>query len=42
MTAHDRLAIHETINRYWFNYDEGHLEVLESMLTEDAHTTSRT
>lgn len=42
MNAHDHLAIHETINRYWFNYDEGHLEVLEQLLTEDCRTSSRT
>jgi hypothetical protein len=42
MTTHDRLAIHETINRWWFNYDEGHLEVLDALLTDDCHTSSRT
>ena len=42
MSPHDRIAIHETINRYWFNYDEGHLDVLEELLTADCRTTSRT
>jgi hypothetical protein len=42
MSSHDRLAIHETINRWWFNYDEGHLDVLEELLTDDCHTSSRT
>jgi hypothetical protein len=39
---HDRLAAHELIHRYWFNYDEGNLELLETLLTEDCHLTSRT
>lgn len=42
MSAHDRLAAHETIARWWFNYDEGNLGVLESLLVEDCHLTSRT
>ena len=42
MTAHDRMAIHELINRWWFNYDEGHLDVLEGLLTDDCRTSSRT
>lgn len=42
MTSHDRMAVHETINRYWFNYDEGRLEVLEELLTDDCRTSSRT
>jgi len=41
-TGHDRFAAHELINRWWFNYDEGHLDVIERMLTEDCRTTSRT
>jgi hypothetical protein len=40
--SHDRLAIHETINLWWFNYDEGHLDVLEALLADDCHTSSRT
>jgi hypothetical protein len=42
MTTHDPFAAHETVHRYWFNYDEGHLDVCESLLTEDCHLTSRT
>ena len=42
MSAHDRFAAHETIARWWFNYDEGNLDVLESLLVEDCHLTSRT
>jgi len=40
--AHDRLAAHELIHRWWFNYDEGHLDVLTDLLTEDCHLSSRT
>jgi len=42
MTVHDRFAAHEFIHRWWFNYDEGHLPVLESLLAEDCHLVSRT
>ena len=42
MTTHDRLAAHELIHRWWLNYDEGHLDVLEGLLTDDCHTSSRT
>ena len=42
MTAHDRFAAHEFINRYWFTYDEGHLDALEGFLHEDCHLSSRT
>ena len=42
MSGHDRFAAHELIHRWWFNYDEGHLDVLESLLTDDCHTSSRT
>jgi hypothetical protein len=34
MASHDRLAAHEFIHRWWFNYDEGHLEVLARLLTD--------
>jgi len=40
--AHDRLAAHELIHRWWFNYDEGHLDVLAGLLTDDCHLISRT
>jgi len=42
MSGHDRFAAHELIHRWWFNYDEGHLDVLEGLLTDDCRTTSRT
>ena len=42
MSAHDRTAIHELIHRWWVEYDEGRLDVLEGLLTEDCHATSRT
>lgn len=42
MTVHDRFAAHETLNRYWFNYDEGNLGVLRELLTDDCHLSSRT
>jgi hypothetical protein len=32
----------ELLGRWWLNYDEGHFDVLESLLTDDAHFTSRT
>jgi hypothetical protein len=42
MTIHDRLAAHELISKWWFNYDEGHLDVCEQLLTDDCHLSSRT
>jgi hypothetical protein len=42
MSRHDRFAAHELIHRWWFNYDEGRMEVLADLLTEDAHLISRT
>jgi hypothetical protein len=42
MSGHDHFAAHELVNRWWCNYDEGHLDVLEALLTEDCHTSSRT
>jgi hypothetical protein len=42
MSVHDRFAAHELIHRYWFNYDEGYLDVCEALLTEDCHLSSRT
>jgi hypothetical protein len=42
MSRHDRLAAHELIHRWWLNYDEGRLDVLAGLLTEDAHLISRT
>ena len=40
--GHDRFAAVELVNRWWFNYDEGNLAVLDGLLTEDCRTTSRT
>jgi len=42
MAGHDRLAAHEFIHRWWFNYDEGNLDVLGGLATEDCHLRSRT
>ena len=42
MSVHDRFAAHELINRWWFNYDEGYLDVLEGLLADDCHLQSRT
>jgi hypothetical protein len=42
MTVHDRFAAHELIHQWWFNYDEGHLDVCAGLLTEDCHLSSRT
>lgn len=42
MPVHDHLAAHQLVNRWWINYDEGHLDVLAGLLTEDCHTSSRT
>jgi SnoaL-like domain len=30
------------MHRWWFNYDEGRMEVLADLLTDDAHLISRT
>jgi hypothetical protein len=35
-------AIQDLIGRWWFNYDEGNFKVLEELLTEDIHFSSRT
>jgi hypothetical protein len=42
MTVHDRMAAHELIHQWWFNYDEGHLDVLADLVTHDCHLSSRT
>lgn len=42
MAAHDHFAAHELVHRYWFHYDEGHLDVIEGLLLEECHVTSRT
>jgi SnoaL-like domain len=35
-------AVHELVGRWWFNYDEGHFDVLTSLLTDDVHFRCRT
>ena len=40
--GHDRLAVHEFVHSWWFHYDEGHLDVLAGLLTDDCHLRSRT
>jgi hypothetical protein len=42
MAEHDRLAAHEFVHHWWFNYDEGNLKVLSGLVTEDCHLRSRT
>ena len=42
MPDHDRAAITEFIGRYWFHYDEGHLDVVRTYLADDCHLVSRT
>lgn len=42
MSVHDRFAAHELVARWWFNYDEGNLDVLDGLLVDDCHLMSRT
>jgi hypothetical protein len=42
VSGHDRLAAHELVHRWWFNYDEGNLDVLAGLVTDDCHLSSRT
>jgi SnoaL-like domain len=42
MAAHDRLAIHEFVHRYWYHYDEGLLDVIATMTSDDCELRSRT
>jgi SnoaL-like domain len=42
MNEHDHLAAHEVVQKWWFNYDEGHLDVCEGLLADDCHLSSRT
>src|SRR4051812_14334701 len=42
MPGHDHFAVQEFIQRYWFHYDEGHLDVLRTFLADDCHLASRT
>src|SRR5690349_17519367 len=32
----------DLLSKWWFNYDEGHFDVLAGLLTEDVHFTCRT
>ena len=34
--------VQDVVGRWWWNYDEGHFEVLASLLTDDAHFSCRT
>jgi hypothetical protein len=38
----DPAAVANLLSRWWFNYDEGHFDVLPGLLTEDVHFTCRT
>ena len=38
----DRAELLDLIGRWWWNYDEGHFDVLDACLTDDAHFTCRT
>ena len=34
--------VQELIGKWWWNYDQGHFEVLDSLLTDDVHFSCRT
>ena len=38
----DPSAVQDLVGRWWWNYDEGHFDVLRELLTDDAHFTCRT
>lgn len=40
--VHDLVAAHQAIHRWYFLYDEGHLDVCATMVTEDCWFSSRT
>lgn len=42
MAVHDLATITAFVNRYWYHYDEGHLDVVRTFLTDDCHFVSRT
>jgi hypothetical protein len=42
MSGHDLATITAFVNRYWFHYDEGHLDVLRTFLADDCRLRSRT
>jgi hypothetical protein len=35
-------AVQDLVGRWWWNYDEGHFDVLASLLTDDVHFSCRT
>jgi len=35
-------AVADLLSKWWFNYDEGHFDVLRDLLTDDVHFTCRT
>ena len=35
-------AVQDLVARWWWNYDEGNFEVLQSLLTDDVHFSCRT
>jgi hypothetical protein len=35
-------ALHELLHRWWWSYDEGHFDVLQSLIAPDIHFTCRT
>jgi hypothetical protein len=35
-------AVADLLAKWWFNYDEGHFDVLDGLLTDDVHFTCRT
>jgi hypothetical protein len=35
-------AVANLLGKWWFNYDEGHFDMLTGLLTEDVHFTCRT
>jgi SnoaL-like protein len=38
----DAAAVNELLGRWWFNYDQGNFDVLETLLTDDVHFSCRT
>lgn len=40
--VHDHLAVHETLHRWYFHYDEGRLDVCATMVADDCRFASRT
>jgi len=38
----DVAAVSELMGRWWFNYDQGNFDVLETLLTDDVHFSCRT